>query len=134
MALSARRIPEMRCGLVAVLLLVAGLVCISTSQMPEAISSYALMSWQNRPNQADQTDHKLVHQGSLMACTNVEPKKAGNECLLKYQNDGEMYIQFHQTITATSSDEVSLTCVSKEPTEPISCEVTITELKYQNPP
>src|SRR5215831_2537129 len=133
MALSARRIPEMRCGLVT-LLLVAGVVCISMSQMPEVVSSYALKSWRNRPNQADQTDHQPVQQGSLMACTNVEPNKAGNECLLKYENDGKMYILFHQTITATSSDEVSLICVSKEPTEPISCEVTITELKYQNPP
>ena len=132
MVLSARRIPGIRCGLVAVSLF-AGVFCISTSQMPEVVSSYALKSWQNRPNQADQTAHKPVHQGSLMACTNVEPKKAGNECLLKYENNGKMYIQFHQTITAASSDEVSLTCVSKEPTEPISCEVTITELKYQNP-
>jgi len=132
MALSATRIPEMRRGLGTVLL-VAGVVCISTSQMPEVVSRHALKSWQNRPNQADQMDHTQVHQGSLMACTNVEPKKAGNECLLKYENDGKMYIQFHQTITAASSDEVSLTCVSEEPTEPISCEVTITELKYQNP-
>ena len=132
MAALARRIPEMRCALVTVLL-VAGVVCISTSQMPEVVSSYALKSWQNRPNQADQTDHRLVHQGSLMACTNVEPNKGGNECLLKYENDGTMYIQFHQTITATSSDEVSLTCVSKAPSEPISCELTITELKYNNP-
>jgi hypothetical protein len=40
-------------------------------------------------------------------------KKDGNECLLKYEDDGKMYLQFTQTITATSTDEVYLTCVSK---------------------
>jgi len=39
-----------------------------------------------------------------------------------------MYLQFNQTITATSTDEVHLTCVSKDPAEPISCEVAITVL------
>jgi predicted SAM-dependent methyltransferase len=112
--------------------LVAGVVCISMSQNPEVVSSYTLTSWQNQPGEADQTDHKPVHEGSLMACTNVEPKKNGNECLLKYENDGKMNLQFHQTITATSTDEVSLSCVSREPTEPISCEATITVLKYKN--
>jgi hypothetical protein len=67
-----------------------------------------------------------------MVCTNVEPKKNGNECLLKYENDGKMNVQFHQAITATSTDEVSLSCVSKDPTEPVSCEATITVLKYKN--
>ena len=114
--------------LVAVLL-VAGVVCISVSQTPKAVSSYTLKSWQNQPGKADQTDHKPVHEGSLMACTNVEPKKDGNECLLKYENDGKMYLQFKQTITATSTDEVYLTCVSKVPAEPISCEATIIVLK-----
>ena len=33
---------------------------------------------------------------------------------------------------STSTDEVSLSCVSKEPTEPVSCEATITVLKYKN--
>ena len=63
-----------------------------------------------------------------MACTNVGPKTDGSECLLKYENDGKMYLQFNQTITATSTDEVHLTCVSKGPAEPISCEVAITVL------
>jgi hypothetical protein len=38
-----------------------------------------LNSWQNQPGKTDQTDHKLVHEGNLMASTN---KKDGNECLL----------------------------------------------------
>jgi hypothetical protein len=29
-------------------------------------------------------------------------KKDGNECLLKYEDDGKMYLQFNQTITATA--------------------------------
>jgi hypothetical protein len=126
--LSAGGILEMRRALVAVLL-VAGVVCVSVSQTPKAVSSYTLESWQNQPGKADQTDHKPVHEGNLMACTNVEPKKDGNECLLKYEHDGKMNLQFHQTISATSTDEVYLTCVSKVPTEPISCEAIITVLK-----
>jgi hypothetical protein len=70
-------------ALVAVLL-VAGVVCVSVSQTPKAVSSYTLNSWQNQPGKTDQTDHKPVHEGNLMACTNVEPKKDGNECLLRY--------------------------------------------------
>ena|ERR1017187_5843042 len=54
---------------------VAGVVCVSASQTPKAVSSYTLKSWQNQLGKADQTDHKPVHEGSLMACTNVEPKK-----------------------------------------------------------
>ena len=115
-------------ALIAVLL-VAGVVCFSASQTPKAVSSYTLKSWQNQPGKADQADHKPVHEGNLMVCTNVEPKKNGNECLLKYENDGEMYVEFRQTITATRTDEVSLTCASKVSSEPISCEVTITVLK-----
>ena len=65
----------------------------------------------------------------LMACTNVGPKTDGSECLLKYENDGKMYRQFNQTITAASTDEVRLTCVSKDPTKPVRCEATITVLK-----
>jgi len=114
-------------ALVAVLL--GGVVCVSASQTPKAVSSYTLKSWQNQLGKADQADHKPVHEGSLMACTNVEPKKDGNECLLKYEADGKMYLQFNQTITATSTDELYLTCVSKVPTEPISCEATITVLR-----
>lgn len=110
------------------MLLVAGVVCVSVSQTPKPVSSYTLKSWQNQPVRADQTDHKPVHEGDLMACTNVEPKKGGNECLVKYENDGKMYLEFNQTITATSTDEVYLTCVSKVPAEPISCEATITVL------
>jgi hypothetical protein len=64
-------------ALVAVLL-VAGVVCVSVSQTPKAVSSYTLNSWQNQPGKTDQTDHKPVHEGNLMACTNVEPKKDGN--------------------------------------------------------
>jgi predicted SAM-dependent methyltransferase len=127
----ARGILEVRRVLVAVLLVV-GAVCASMPQNPEVVSTYTLESWQNQPGMADQTGHKPVHEGSLIACTNVEPKKDGNECLLKYENDGKMYLEFHQTITATSTDEVFLSCVSKESTEPISCEVTITVLKYKN--
>ena len=67
-----------------------------------------------------------------MVCTTVEPRKDGNECLLTYENDGKMSVQFNQAITATSTDEVSLSCVSQEPTEPVSCEATITVLKYKN--
>ena len=115
-------------ALVAVLL-VAGVVCVSVSQTPKAVSSYTLNSWQNQPGKTDQTDHKPVHEGNLMACSNVEPQKDGNECLLKYGNDGKMYLEFNQTITATSTDEVYLTCVSKLPAGPISCEATITVLK-----
>jgi hypothetical protein len=64
-----------------------------------------------------------------MSCTNVEPKNDGTECLLKYENDGKMYLQFYKTITATSTDEVHLTCVSKDPAQSILCEMTITVLK-----
>jgi hypothetical protein len=110
-------------------LLVAGVVCVSVSQTQKAISGYTLKSWQNEPGKVDQIDHKPVHEGNLMECTNVEPKKDGNVCLLKYENDGKMYLEFNQTITATSTDEVYLTCVSKIPTEPISCEATISVLK-----
>ena len=39
----------------------------------KAVSSYTLNSWQNQPGKTDQTDHKPVHEGNLMACTN-EPK------------------------------------------------------------
>jgi hypothetical protein len=131
MDLSVRGILEMWRALVAVRL-VAGVVCISMSQNPEVGPSYTLKSWQNQPGKADQTDHRPVHEGSLMVCTNIEPKKDGNECLLKYEHDGKMYVQFHQALTATSTDEVSLSCVSKEPTEPVSCEATITVLKYKN--
>ena len=131
MDLSVKGILKMWCALVAVSL-GAGFACVAMSQNPEVGSSYTLKSWQNQPGQADQTDHRPVHEGSLMVCTNVEPKKDGNECLLKYENDGKMNAQFHQAITATSTDEVSLSCVSKEPTEPVSCEATITVLKYKN--
>ena len=110
-------------------LLVAGGVFVSVSQTPKAVSSYTLKSWQNEPGKVDQIDHKPVHEGSLMDCTNVEPKKDGNVCLLKYENDGKMYLEFNQTITATSTDEVYLTCVSRAPTEPISSEATISVLK-----
>jgi hypothetical protein len=133
MDLSVRGILKMWHALVA-LPLGAGLVCISMSQNPEVGSSYTLKSWQNQPDKADQTDHRQVDKGSLMVCTNIEPKKDGNECLLKYENDGQMDAQFHQAITATSTDEVSLTCVSEKPSEPISCEATITILKYKNIP
>jgi hypothetical protein len=115
-------------ALVAVLL-IAGFVCVSASQAPKAVSSYTLKSWQNQPGKPDQTDHKPVREGSLMACTNVEPKKDGNSCLLKYEHDGKMNLQFNQTITATNTDDMYLTCVSKLPAEPISCEATITVLK-----
>jgi hypothetical protein len=131
MDLSVRGILKMWCAIVAVPL-GAGFACISISQNPEVGSSYTLKSWQNQPGKTDQTDHRPVHEGSLMVCTNVEPKKDGNECLLKYENDGKMNVRFHQAITATSTDEVSLSCVSKEPTEPVSCEATITVLKYKN--
>ena len=133
MDLSVRGILKMWRALVAVPL-GAGVVCISMSQNPEVGARYTLKSWQNQPGKTDQTDHRPVHEGSLMVCTNVEPKKDGNECLLKYENDGKMNVQFHQTITATSTDEVSLSCVSKEPTEPVSCEATITVLIYKNRP
>jgi hypothetical protein len=126
--LSAGGILEMWRALVAVLL-IAGFVCVSASQTPKAVSSYTLKSWLNQPGKADQTDHKPVHEGSLMACTNVEPKKDGNSCSLKYEHDGKMNLQFNQTITATNTDEMYLTCVSKLPAEPISCEATITVLK-----
>jgi len=114
--------------------LVTGVVGISMSQNPEVGSSYTLKSWQNQPEKTDRRDHKAIHEGSLIACTNVEPKKDGNECLLKYEHDGQMYAQFHQTVTASSTDEVLLSCVSKEPTDPISCEATMTVLKYENRP
>jgi predicted SAM-dependent methyltransferase len=117
------------CHAVGAALLIAGVVCVSASQTPKPVSSYILKSWQNQPGKADQADHKPVHEGSLMACTNVEPKKDGSECLLKYENDGKMYLQFNQTITATSTDKVRLTCVTKDPTEPVRCEATITVLK-----
>ena len=113
---------------VAAALLIAGVVGVSASHTPKPVSSYTLKSWQNQPGKVDHADHKPVHEGSLMACTSVEPKKDGSECLLKYENDGKMYLQFNQTITATSTDEVHLTCVSKGPAEPISCEVAITVL------
>jgi hypothetical protein len=114
---------------IVAVLLVAGAVYVSVSQTPKAVSSATLKSWQNQPGKADQTDHTPVHEGNLMACTNVEPKKDGSECMLKYEHDGKMSIQFHQTISATSTDEVYLTCVGKVLTEPISCEATITVLK-----
>jgi predicted SAM-dependent methyltransferase len=113
-------------------LLVGGFLYISTAQTPEVVSTYTLESWQNQPDKTDRTDHKPVRVRSLMACTNIEPKRDGNECLLRFENDGKMYLQYDQTITATSTDEVSLSCVGKEPGDPISCEATITVLKYEN--
>ncbi len=117
---------EMWCAIAV--LLVTGVVGVAALQTPKPAPNYTLKSWQNQPDKADHADHKPVHEGSLMACTNIEPKKDGSECLLKYENDGKMYLQFNQTITATSTDEVHLTCVSKDPAEPISCEVAITVL------
>jgi len=130
MGFSAKGVPAMWRVLVAGLL-VGGFLYISSAQTPEVVSTYTLKSWQNQPDKADRTDHKPVRERSLMACTNVEPKRDGNECLLRFENDGKMYLQYDQTITATSTDEVSLSCVGKEPSDPISCEATITVLKYK---
>jgi hypothetical protein len=115
-------------------LFVAGSVCVSVSQTPKPVSGYTLKSWQNQPGKADQVDHKPVHEGSLMACTNIEPNKHGNGCLLRYEHDGKMSLEFHQTISATSTDEVFLTCMSEVPAEPISCDATVTVLKPPRAP
>lgn len=96
-------------GIVFVASLASALMAQQHPPKPIGPSSY-LESWQGQPGKPDKIDHIPVGAGTIMACIDVQPRQAGSECKLRYENGGEETLKFRDSITATKTDVIYLTC------------------------